>query len=190
MNSGREKFRKNKKMIILLSLLLRLFSRRMQERMFIRYNRGENKIILALRYCLLRNLCKTCGDNVYVGEYVTIKHFENLCIGTNVSIHKYSYIDAIGEIVIGDNVSIATGCKFFSFNHGYSDLTKPIKYNDITLGKIVIKDDVWIGADTIILSSVTVNKRVVIGAKSVVTKNVESESVYAGSPAKFIKKIG
>lgn len=189
MDSGREKFRKYKKIINFSSFILRIFTKKKQEKLFNKFNRGEGKFKLFFRYCILKNLCKLCGDNVFIGEYVTIKHFENLSLGDNVSIHKFSYIDATGEVIIKNDVSIATSCKLFSFNHGYEDSSKPIKYNDLVVGKIVIENDVWIGADSIILKDVTINSRVVIGAKSVVNKSVESKSIYAGIPAKLIKKI-
>lgn len=189
MSSGREKFKKNKKIIYFISKMMNILSRKRQIKMFEKYNRGESKFKLVIRYCLLKNLCKNCGDNVFVGEYVTIKHFENLSIGKNVSIHKYSYIDATGSVIIGDDVSIATGCKFFSFNHTYDNANKPIKYNDLDIGEIVVGDDVWISADSIILKDVRIGKRVVVGAKSVVTKNLESNGVYVGSPAKLLRRI-
>ena len=127
---------------------------------------------------------------MYVGIGVDIENFENLEIGNNVSIHSYSYINAIGGVYIGNEVSIARATSIISFNHGYSDAKKPIKYNDIIKGKIVISDDVWIGARVTILANVNIFKRSIIAAGAVVTKNVESNTLVGGVPAKFIKKIG
>ena len=188
--SGRDKFKKNKKIIILFCKVLNVFSKKFQYKLYSKFNHGESKFKILFRYCILKNICKKIGDNVYIGSDVTIKNYENLSIGENVSIHKNSYLDALGEIVIGDNVSIATDSKIISFNHTWNDVSIPIKYNELSLQKIEISDDVWIGAGAIVLAGNKIGNRVVVGALSVVTKNLESNSVYAGNPARLLKKIG
>ena len=187
--SGRDKFKKNKKLILFFFKLLNIFSKKFQYRLYNKFMSGESNFKILLRYCLLKNICKHVGNNVYIGSGVTIKNYENLSIGDNVSIHKNSYIDALGEIIIGNNVSIATDTKIISFNHTWDDLSKPIKYNKLLSKKISIDDDVWIGAGTVLLAGSKIEKRVVVGALSVVTKCLESNGVYVGIPAHLIKKI-
>ncbi len=187
--SGRDKFKKNKKLILFFCKLLSIFSKKFQYRLYNKFSNGESNFKILLRYCLLKNICKQIGNNVYIGSGVTIKNYKNLSIGDNVSIHKNSYIDALGEIVIGNNVSIATDTKIISFNHTWDDLSKPIKYNKLLPKKILIDDDVWIGAGAVILAGIKIEKRVVVGALSVVTKCLESDGVYVGIPAHLIKKI-
>lgn len=99
---------------------------------------------------------------------------------------------------IGSYVSIAEGVKFLlSGNHFLKNFTTyPIKTH-ISLerkaievfskGKIIIKDDVWIGSEAMILSGVTIEQGAVIAARSVVTKDVPAYSIVAGNPAKIVK---
>ena len=160
--TGRDSFKKYKKIIILVTRILNLLSKKIQKKLFNKLNRGESKLKLVLRYAILKNVCKSCGDNIFVGEYVTIKNMERLTLGDNVSIHKNCYIDALGEVNIGSDVSIANDAKIISFNHGYDISNIPIKYNELKLGKIKISSDVWIGTSCIVLANVNISKRVII----------------------------
>ena len=187
--SGRNQFKRYKKIINLISKVIGCLSKKKQIKLFNKISKGESKFKLVLRYVILKNVCKKCGDNIFVGEFVTIKNMENLSLGDNVSIHKYCYIDALGEIEIGNDVSIATDTKFFSFNHGYDDEKTPIKYNPLKKGKITISSDVWIGANCVILANVNIERRVIVAAGSVVTKELKENNIYGGVPAKVIKKI-
>ena len=187
--SGRKNFKRYKKVIQIISKIMNIFSKKAQIKIFNKLNRGESKFKLVLRYAILKNVCKVCGDNIYVGEYVTIKNMENLSLGSNISINKNCYLDALGEIVVGNDVSIANGVKIISFNHSYDDSSVPIKYNELKLGKIEISSDVWIGTNCIILANVKIGERVILGAGSVATKNLEGHHIYGGIPSKVIKKI-
>lgn len=114
--------------------------------------------------------------------------FANL--GFKVTVHD---INGEPEIIIGNNVSIAPNVVLIAdscANNG-EELNK-IEYVKNVLSKnkkIVIEDDVWIGANVTVLPGVRIGKCAIIGAGSVVTKNVESYSVYAGVPAKMIRKL-
>ena len=149
----------------------------------------SGKTGLLTRYILLKNLCKSCGNNVSIHQNVFIYGFENLSFGNNVSIHPMNYIDANGEIIIGNNVSIAHSSTLISTNHSYNDITVPIKYNPITYAPIFIHDDVWIGCGCRILSGVKIYSRSIIAAGAVVNKDVQAKSIYGGVPAKYIKGI-
>ena len=187
--SGREYFTRYKKIIFFVSKIIGIFSEKTQKNFFDRINKGESKLKLVLRYAIIKNICKSCGDNVFIGEYVTIKNMENLSLGNNVSIHKNCYIDALGSITIGNDVSIANDSKLISFNHGYDDVNIPIKYNKLKLGKIDISSDVWIGTNCVILANVRIEKRVIVAAGSVVTKDLKGKHIYGGVPSKIIKVI-
>jgi acetyltransferase-like isoleucine patch superfamily enzyme len=94
----------------------------------------------------------------------------------------------IGPVEIGDNVMIAQNAVLSGLNHGYEDVTIPPSQQDITCDKIVISDNVWIGANTVITPGVTLGEHCVIGAGSVVTRNIPGYSVAVGNPAKVIKQ--
>uniref|UniRef100_UPI00263397E1 acyltransferase n=1 Tax=uncultured Flavobacterium sp. TaxID=165435 RepID=UPI00263397E1 len=149
----------------------------------------NGKSVLFIRYLLLRNLAKSCGDNVSIQPNVFLFNIHLIKFGNNVSIHPMCYIDGAGEIEIGNDVSIAHSSSILSTNHTWNDVTVPIKYNKETFSKVTIENDVWIGCGCRILAGVTLHQRSVIAAGAVVTTNVESHSVYGGIPAKLIKKI-
>jgi acetyltransferase-like isoleucine patch superfamily enzyme len=97
---------------------------------------------------------------------------------------------------IGDFVSIASGVKFIlGGNHSTKTFsTYPFKvklFNDFnestSKGPIIIKDDVWIGTDSIILSGVTIGQGAIIGAGTVVSKNIPPYAIAIGNPAQIVK---
>lgn len=154
-----------------------------------RLSNSESKIPLFFRYLYIKKYSEKCGENIYLGKNITIKNIKNLILGDNISIHAGSYIDAAGVIIIKSNVSIANQSSIISFEHSWKDKKLPIKYNKVILGEILIDNDVWIGTGCRILSGVTLNSRSIIAAGAVVNKNVESNTIVGGIPAKIIKKI-
>jgi acetyltransferase-like isoleucine patch superfamily enzyme len=110
-------------------------------------------------------------------------------MGDRISLHEFVYIDAAGGISIGNDVSIAHGCSIVSFEHGWSDINVPIKYNPIISKPVSIGSDVWIGCGVRILAGAKIGNRVVVAAGSVVKGVLAPGGVYAGSPAKRIKEI-
>ena len=127
------------------------------------------------------------GKNVAILPGAFFEYIENLSIGDNVSIHQMCYIDAEGGIEIGNNVSIAHRCSILSSNHGYKRDDIPIKYQDMTLAKTIIHDNVWIGCGCVVLAGVEIGSGSVIGANSTVNRTIPGNSIAVGSPAKRIK---
>lgn len=137
----------------------------------------------------------TFGENFHTGRSVTLwaKHF--IEIGDNVYLGRYTQIgcDTIIDnyVLIGSYVSIIG-----RYDHNYQQIGVPIRsasqIRDSTYKwkgietKVHIRDDVWIGHRSIILSGITIGRGSIIAAGSVVTKNVEPYSIYAGVPAKRI----
>lgn len=92
------------------------------------------------------------------------------------------YFQAINGIKIGKNFLFAPGVKIISANHDFKEHSKSIKTSPIVIG-----DNVWLGANVVILPGVKIGNGCVIGAGSVVTKTFEEESlIIAGNPAKII----
>lgn len=112
------------------------------------------------------------GD-VIIGDY------------TRIGIHN----TIIGPVIIGNHVNLAQGIIVTALNHNYSDTTKRIDEQGVSTMPVVIGDDVWIGANAIVLPGVTIGSHVVIAAGAVVTKDVPDYTLVAGVPAKVIKKM-
>lgn len=121
-----------------------------------------------------------------------------------VSVGKYSYGPIIvrswgslnEKLKIGNFVSIASGVKFIlGGNHNIDTITTypfKVKFLDEKMeawskGSVIIKDDVWIGMDVIIMSGVTIEQGAIIAAGSVVTKDIPPYAIVGGNPAKIIK---
>lgn len=187
--TGRELFKKYKRFI---NVIEKMFNIMPQSILNIFWNSTTNfdsKLAITLRYLIVKSQAAYCGDNVRIGPRVSIKNIHNLSIGNNVSIHENCYLDAKGGITIGNNVSIAHQSSLLSFDHSWEDITKPIKYNEIKIKPIIIKDDVWIGCSVKILKGVLINSRSIIAAGAVVVKDIEERTLVGGIPAKVLKSI-
>jgi acetyltransferase-like isoleucine patch superfamily enzyme len=113
-----------------------------------------------------------------------------ISIGAKCSINPFCILIGYGGIVIGDNVRIAAHTSIIAFNHEFSDINQSIlRQGNVSRG-IKIEDDVWVGTGVRILDGVTVGRGAVIGAGSVVTKDVPPFAVMAGVPARKIKERG
>lgn len=91
-------------------------------------------------------------------------------------------------ITIGNNVFITDGCKFINHDGGTLILRKETPDLELT-APITIGNDVYLGIETIIMPGVSINDRVIVGARSIVTKNVERNSIMVGIPARKIKSV-
>lgn len=94
----------------------------------------------------------------------------------------------IGPVTIGNDVIFAQNIVLSGLNHSYQDVTIPIHQQGVTKRLITIEDEVWIGANSVIVAGVTIGKHSVIAAGTVVTKSVPPYSVVAGNPGRIIKQ--
>ena len=117
-------------------------------------------------YCCINN---AVGD-VIIGDY------------TRIGLHS----TIIGPVCIGNHVNLAQGITITALNHNFSDATKRIDEQGITTKPVVIKDDVWIGANAVVLPGVTIGSHAVVAAGAVVTHDVPDNTVVGGVPAKVI----
>ena len=107
-------------------------------------------------------------------------------IGNNVSINRNAVIR--GYFKIGNDVAIAPNCTIIGANHNFQRTDIAIKQQGVSnRGGIIIEDDVWIGANCVVLDGVTIGKGSVIGAGSIVTKSIPPYSIAVGNPCKVIK---
>lgn len=123
----------------------------------------------------------------WIQPRVTIIHSERMVTGTHLGINSGTYINGVGGIEFGNNVLIGSNVTISSGEHPINGVSPPIFSRVVTLKKIVIHDDVWIGAGAVIMPGITLAKGSVIGANAVVTKDTEEYAVYVGVPAKKIR---
>ena len=130
------------------------------------------------------------GNRVSFGNHCVLHANENgkIVIGDNVAMNNNVSIVASehGLIEIGDNVLIANNVILRASNHAYNNLEKPINQQGHTPGTIHIGNDVWVGANAVILPNVSIGNHAIIAAGAVVTKNVKSCEIVGGVPAKLI----
>lgn len=93
----------------------------------------------------------------------------------------------IGPVRVGEKVITAQNVVLSGLNHNYMDIERPIREQGVTTKPIVIEDDVWIGAGSVITAGVTIGRHSIVAAGSVVTKSLPPYSVCAGVPARIIK---
>ena len=94
----------------------------------------------------------------------------------------------IGPVSVGNKVIMAQNIVVSGLNHGYEDVTMAIMDQKVTTHPIVIEDEVWIGANSVITAGVTIGKHAVVGGGSVVTKDVPPYTIVVGNPAKAVKR--
>ncbi|MCP4650713.1 MAG: acetyltransferase [PVC group bacterium] len=138
----------------------------------------------------------TTGRGCRIEAYPIDGKSTTIIIGNNVQINDYVHITGVKKVLIGNNVLIAGKVYISDSNHGnYSgskeDSNPLVVPTDRPLfsKEVIIEDCVWIGEAVSILPGVTVGKGSVIGANSVVTKNIPENVIAVGSPARVIKKF-
>lgn len=109
-------------------------------------------------------------------------------LGSNCSVNAYACIS--GKVRCGNGVRIASLVSIVGFNHGFDDPDTPINDQPHEIKGIVIGDDVWIGANAVVLDGVTIGSGAVIAAGAVVNKDVPRLAIVAGVPAKLIRRRG
>ena len=98
-------------------------------------------------------------------------------------------ITSYNSITIEDNVLIGAGCLITDSDHHPVKYAERVQKKEAKTAPILIKEGAFIGANSILLKGIVIGKHSVIGAGSVVTKSVPDGELWAGNPAKFIKKV-
>ena len=148
------------------------------------------------------------GSKIYGSVRMDTPPYRRFALGQHSVVESYSCINnAVGDVVIGDHtrigihntiigpvtignhVNLAQGITVTALNHNFDDITKRIDEQGIATKPVVISDDVWIGANAVILPGVTIGRHVVVAAGAVVTKDVPDNTIVGGVPATIIKKL-
>lgn len=153
---------------------------------------GENYIGFDVKFVnrgtvtLGRSVIIRPSTRVYAGNSQSLVSFGN---GTEIGEH--STISSNNSIVFGNNVLTGPHIFIADHNHAYENPLLPVSIQGVkcnTTDEVVIGDGSWLGTNVVIVGNVHIGKHCVIGANSVVTKDIPDYSVAAGIPAKVIKK--
>jgi putative colanic acid biosynthesis acetyltransferase WcaF len=163
--------------------------------------RGRNVFIVQLWWIVQSLFFRTSPQFLYgyrrfilrafgakIGKKVIIRPSVKITYPWKISIGDYSWIGddvnlySLGEIEIGRNVVISQKSYLCTGSHDYLKINFPIFSN-----KIIIEDECWLAADVFVAPGITIQKATVVGARSSVYKNLPSNKVCIGTPAKVIK---
>lgn len=129
------------------------------------------------------------GSRFITGSFVEFISDGDISIGNNFFINDFSRVVSKSKITIGDNVIIAKFVTILDHDHQFSFENNKLSQTGFVTGDIIIGSNVWLGDKVTILKGVTIGNNVIVGANSVVTKSIPSNSVFAGNPGKVIKSI-
>ena len=151
---------------------------------------------------------RACGSKIYWSVRMDTPPYRHFSLGRGSVIESYCCINnAVGDVVIGEHtrigihntiigpvrigshVNLAQGITVTALNHNFADTSRRIDEQGITTRPVTIGDDVWIGANAVVLPGVTIGSHCVVAAGAVVTRNVPAYTVVGGVPAKEIKKL-
>lgn len=155
--------------------------------------------LLAPKCRLLRVGRVSVGCNSSIMSNCVLEVCENgnntpeMIIGNNISLGEYSHITCSNRIVIGDGLLTGRFVLITDNGHGRGVIEEreicPLAREVYSKGEIVIGKNVWLGDKVTVLPNVHIGDNVVVGANSVVTKDLPSNVVVAGNPAKIVKHI-
>jgi acetyltransferase-like isoleucine patch superfamily enzyme len=124
------------------------------------------------------------------GVWITAPGTARVRIGSGTFLNQGVMVAAAELVEIGDHCMFANGCFISDAGHRFDDPHQPVTWQGFTSkGPTRVGDNVWCGAHVVITSGVTIGERCVIGANSVVTKDIPPFSIAAGSPAKVLRTI-
>jgi len=125
------------------------------------------------------------GEHVRIREGVIIRSGSGVSIGDHTGLNPYVVIS--GRVIIGKYNMIAPHAMLAGGNHEFRDRTVPMKLQGGRVKGIILEDDVWVGANSVIVDGVRVGKGAIVAAGSVVTEDVQPYAIVGGNPARVIK---
>lgn len=151
----------------------------------IKFFKKINDYLIESQHHTLKKSLKCCGERVHFYLPFHICFPGDLEIGDDSTIGTYVHMWCLGGISIGKRVMIGSHTAITSITHDYTETD--MRFAPTIRKPVVIEDDAWIGTHSVILPGITVGEGAVIGANSVVTKDVKPYSIVIGSPARHLK---
>ncbi len=130
------------------------------------------------------------GEHVLFEPGVWLTGAGTIEIGTGTFLNLGVQVAAIERVTIGAHCMIANGSFISDADHNFDDPDRPVPYQGFhSKGPTTLGDNVWLGANAVVTSGVTIGERCVIGAGSVVTRDIPPRTIAVGAPARVIKAI-
>ncbi len=128
------------------------------------------------------------GTSIMSGSYLYAHDSDGLTIGSRCSFNHNVLLGAVGgEIVIGNDVLIGPNVVLRAADHVFTHTDIPIRDQGHRRGQIIIGDDVWLAANVVVTSGVSIGHGCVVGAGSVVTRDLPPMTICVGNPARVIR---
>jgi acetyltransferase-like isoleucine patch superfamily enzyme len=150
----------------------------------------STRLVVKLRAAYYRRVLARCGRALKTRQHVILRHTRNISVGNDVFLNRGATITAHTPIEIGDDCLIGPGAVLHNGDHRFDLVDLPIRRQGFSSAPIVLEDDVWIGANAVVLSGVRVGRGSVVAGGSVVTRDVPPYTVVGGVPAKPIARRG
>jgi acetyltransferase-like isoleucine patch superfamily enzyme len=135
------------------------------------------------------------GDNVRIREFGWVQVSSHLSdpgcgldVGDDTYIGPHSVLGAAGGIVVGRGVTLGAYVQLLAENHRFDDGTRPVGEQGVIRKGITVADGAWLGNSVIVLDGVSIGANAVVGAGSVVTRDVPAGAVVAGNPARVLRQ--
>lgn len=148
---------------------------------------SKSKLSKKIRYSICKNIFLKCGKNVNIEKGAWFGKGNEIIIGDNSGIGKNCVIH--NNTIIGENVMMGPNCFFIESKHVFDNTDIPMRLQGTVKTKcqVIIKDDVWIGRDVVIIGNKVIEKGSIIGVRTVLTKNFPEFSIIGGNPSKLIR---
>ncbi len=130
---------------------------------------------------------KRMGKKVYIMGSCMIGSPSGIEIGDHVCINHHTTISGIGSLKLGSFIMIGPNCNILTSNHGFKSWHNPMMFQEVSSGAVEIGDDVWIGANVVVLPNVKIGRGAIIGANAVVADDIPAFAIAGGVPAKIIR---
>ncbi|PKQ63012.1 maltose acetyltransferase [Labilibaculum filiforme] len=164
-----------------------LAEERLQARLLVKELNDSREDAGEKRTKILKQLLPNAGDNLDIQVPFYCDYGSNICLGDHVFFNFNCVILDVAKVTIGSRTLLGPNVQIYTATH-------PVNYKERASGlefakPITIGEDVWIGGSAVICPGVTIGDRSIIGAGSVVTKNIPSDVFAAGNPCRIIREL-
>lgn len=139
------------------------------------------------RAVLWGRIAERIGTRTYIMRNCLLLSPRGITIGDYVCVNHDTTLDGSGGLTIGSYVNIGPNCSLLSSYHRFDRYDAPMAFQGVGRGPVMVADDVWIGANVVVLPNVRIGRGAIVGANAVVTRDVDPHAIVGGAPARLIR---